>query len=104
MSRRPCLLFSVLFCFVLFCFSNCIINMKFFWNSRIQEQLRRIKRNQEKEKMQPVKKKKEKPPNNVSRMEKKQKTERENKTQNFITWTIEFSFEIILKSLKMKLF
>ena len=33
---------------------------------RIQEQLRRIKRNQEKEKLQPVKKKKEKPPNNVS--------------------------------------
>lgn len=33
---------------------------------RIQEQLRRIKRNQEKEKLQPVKKKKEKPPNNVT--------------------------------------
>ncbi|CAH3126773.1 unnamed protein product [Porites lobata] len=32
---------------------------------RIQEQLRRIKRNQEKEKLQPVKKKKEKPPNNL---------------------------------------
>ena len=33
---------------------------------RIQEQLRRIKRNEQKEKLQPVKKKKEKPPNNVS--------------------------------------
>lgn len=41
-------------------------NTSFIWNSRIQEQLRRIKRNQEKEKLQPVKKKKEKPPNNVS--------------------------------------
>ena len=36
------------------------------WNFRIQEQLRRIKRNEQKEKLQPVKKKKEKPPNNVS--------------------------------------
>ena len=35
-------------------------------NVRIQEQLRRIKRNEQKEKLQPVKKKKEKPPNNVS--------------------------------------
>lgn len=33
---------------------------------RIQEQLRRIRRNQEKEKLQPVKKKKEKPPSNIS--------------------------------------
>ncbi|XP_031550015.1 transcription initiation factor TFIID subunit 1-like isoform X2 [Actinia tenebrosa] len=33
---------------------------------RIQEQLRRIRRNQEKEKLQPVKKKKEKPPSSIS--------------------------------------
>lgn len=42
----------------------CIFLNTFFF--RIQEQLRRIKRNQEKEKLQPVKKKKEKPPNNVT--------------------------------------
>lgn len=53
-----------------FWFCSCFFNltMVFFvcGNFRIQEQLRRIKRNEQKEKLQPVKKKKEKPPNNVS--------------------------------------
>ena len=50
------------FLIVAFCSVNITLCVKIF---RIQEQLRRIKRNQEKEKLQPVKKKKEKPPNNV---------------------------------------